>query len=398
MRGSAWMLLALSVSLALLVPRAWAHPGVSTTAVVKVDPEGRVTVIIVHDVLALALNDTSQNVPDAPMYELLHSPDDVLGEAIAASRERFIVLFRFLADGRPIEPDLGQFPIVDLVRAWQLEHPDRRLPVKMDIVAHGLLPPGTRRIAVRFPEVMGDVIVTLDRPGLEPLTLPLRPGEISPEFELRRRADVPGAAPPAEGAAPKSAAPPSVGWFEVFRRYVVLGFTHIIPLGADHALFVLGLFLLSPRFKTVVWQITAFTIAHSITLFLTTFKVLTISSRIIEPTIAATIAFIAIENLCTTKVHSWRVAAAFVFGLVHGMGFASALAEVGLPTGRLVAGVIAFNIGVEGGHLLVLAAAFLVLGWWRDRPWFRRRVAIPCSLAIAAIALYWMIERLIVPE
>src|SRR6185295_8754589 len=140
-------------------------------------------------------------------------------------------------------------------------------------------------------------------------------------------------------------------------RYVILGFTHIIPQGADHALFVLGLFLLTPRVKALLWQITAFTIAHSLTLTLATFHLLKLPSIVIEPTIAASIAFIAVENLATTKVHAWRPVVAFVFGLVHGMGFASALSEVGLPTGQLVAALVAFNVGVECGHVTVLAAA-----------------------------------------
>ena len=139
----------------------------------------------------------------------------------------------------------------------------------------------------------------------------------------------------AREAAPLRSSP--VGFLNVVWRYIRLGFTHIIPRGLDHALFVLGLFLLSPRLKPLLWQITAFTIAHSITLFLTTFRVISMPAAIVEPTIAATIAFVAIENMFVTRVHPWRPAVAFIFGLVHGMGFASALAEVGLPTGQLVA-------------------------------------------------------------
>jgi hypothetical protein len=241
----------------------------------------------------------------------------------------------------------------------------------------------------------------VDRPGVEPIYLPLAPGEVSPRlavFPAQQAAGGKSAGPegrPTQARVPLL--PENPGTWDVAWRYAKLGFTHIIPEGSDHALFVLGLFLLSPRLKSILWQITAFTIAHSITLFLSTFGVIHLPPNIIEPTIAATIAFVAVENLFVTRVHAWRPAVAFIFGLVHGMAFASALREVGLPTSKLVAGVLAFNVGVEGGHLTVLAAAFLALGWWRSKPWYRKRVAIPLSLVIAAIAMIWMVQRLTPP-
>jgi hypothetical protein len=185
-----------------------------------------------------------------------------------------------------------------------------------------------------------------------------------------------------------------MGWLQVAWRYVALGFTHIVPRGLDHALFVLGLFLLSPRFKSLLWPVTAFTIAHSTTLTLTTFHLVRLPAAVVEPAIAATIAFVAVENLVTDKVHPWRVAVAFIFGLVHGMGFASALSDIGLPTGQLVAGLVAFNVGVEGGHLAVLACAAVLLGWSRNKPWYRKRVAIPLSVAITLVALAWVVQRI----
>ncbi|MFA6046682.1 MAG: HupE/UreJ family protein, partial [Phycisphaerales bacterium] len=294
---------------------------------------------------------------------------------------------------------ITESPSVTGLLAWKSGHADRPLPVKLDFVAHAHLPANTRAITIEFPKVLGDAILTIDRPGQEPLGFPLLSGETSPALEL------PPTAPPSSSLT----APPNSGessptdtlrapvahltWLDVSKRYIILGFTHILPGGFDHVLFVCGLFLLSPRVKALLWQITAFTIAHSLTLTLTTLHLLTLPSIIIEPTIAASIAFIAIENLSTTRVHRWRPVVAFIFGLVHGMGFASALSEVGLPTGQLVAGLISFNIGVECGHLTVLAAAFLLLGWTRTKPWYRPRIAIPLSLAIAAIALVWFVQR-----
>src|SRR5205814_3818726 len=105
------------------------------------------------------------------------------------------------------------------------------------------------------------------------------------------------------------------------------------------------------------------------------------------------IAFIGIENLLTTQVHSWRIIVAFVFGLVHGMGIATAFNEAGFPPGQLVNSLAAFTVGVEAGHLTVLVAAFLALSWTRNKKWYRARVAIPISLLIALVAIVWIVQR-----
>jgi len=183
---------------------------------------------------------------------------------------------------------------------------------------------------------------------------------------------------------------------EVFGQYLVLGFTHILPKGLDHMLFVLGLFLLSTRLAPLLWQVTAFTLAHSITLALSVYGVIALSPAIVEPLIAASIVAVAVENLLTSRLHAWRVAVVFAFGLLHGLGFAGVLTEIGLPREDFVTGLIAFNVGVEGGQLAVIAIAFAAVGFWfRNKPWYRARVVIPASALIALTGLYWMAERLL---
>jgi len=179
-------------------------------------------------------------------------------------------------------------------------------------------------------------------------------------------------------------------------NYLLLGFTHIIPHGFDHILFVLGLFLLSTRLKPVLAQVTAFTIAHSITLGLTIYGVVSISPRIVEPMIALSIAYVAIENLMTTQLKPWRVAIVFGFGLLHGMGFAGVLKELGLPRSQFLTALITFNVGVEAGQLAVIGTAFLLVACWaRMRPWYRSRIVVPASLLIAATGLFWTMQRVI---
>ena len=187
----------------------------------------------------------------------------------------------------------------------------------------------------------------------------------------------------------------STRW-SVVRRYLALGFTHIVPHGLDHMLFVLGIYLLSRRARPILVQVSAFTIAHSITLGLSLYGVVSVSPKIVEPLIAVSIAYVAIENLFLTELKSWRVALVFAFGLLHGLGFAGALKDLGLPRSEFLTALVSFNLGVESGQLAVIAAAFLLVGWhWSQRDWYRRRVVIPASALIACTAVYWTVERVL---
>ena len=178
-------------------------------------------------------------------------------------------------------------------------------------------------------------------------------------------------------------------------RYLRLGFTHIVPYGLDHMLFVLGIYLLSRRAHSVLLQVSAFTVAHSITLGLSMYGLISAPPRIVEPMIAISIAYVAIENLFLSELKSWRIALVFAFGLLHGMGFAGALKELGLPRSEFVTALLTFNIGVEAGQLAVIATAFLLVGWHcAHRDWYRSHIVVPASVMIACTAVYWTIERL----
>ncbi len=177
--------------------------------------------------------------------------------------------------------------------------------------------------------------------------------------------------------------------------YLELGYTHILPLGLDHILFVLSLYLLSPKLKPVLWQATAFTVAHSVTLGLSMYHVIKPPANIVEPVIALSIMYVALENIFSPKLKKSRIAVVFLFGLVHGMGFASALGQLGLPRDSFLTSILMFNLGVELGQMTVIIGAFLLFGkWFGDKPWYRQRIVIPLSAVIAIIAAYWTIQRL----
>jgi hypothetical protein len=181
---------------------------------------------------------------------------------------------------------------------------------------------------------------------------------------------------------------------EIFSLYLKLGFTHIIPLGLDHILFVVCLFMLNPKLKSVIWQATAFTVAHSITLGLAMYGYITPPSSIVEPLIALSIFYVAVENILTEKLKPTRVLVVFLFGLLHGMGFAGVLTELGLPSKEYATALISFNVGVELGQIAVIIGCWALVGvWFSKKPWYKKRIVIPVSAVIAAIALYWTIER-----
>ena len=191
--------------------------------------------------------------------------------------------------------------------------------------------------------------------------------------------------------------PPTPSRLNVIAQYLYLGFEHILPLGLDHVLFVLSLFLLNTSWRPLLAQVTAFTAAHTFTLGLSTYGVVSLSPSLVEPLITLSIAWVAFENVITGELKPWRPAVVFGFGLLHGLGFAGVLAQLGLPPGEYLTALLSFNAGVELGQLAVILAAFLALGVFRHRDWYRPRISVPLSLTIGVIGLYLTITRVFFP-
>lgn len=183
--------------------------------------------------------------------------------------------------------------------------------------------------------------------------------------------------------------------WEAFVDYIGVGFDHIVPQGLDHILFVLGLFFFSLRLGPLLWQVSAFTLAHTVTLALGALDIIRISGDIVEPIIAASIVYVGLENLFfRNKMPPWRPFVVFGFGLLHGLGFAAVLQDFGLGSNHFIPKLIGFNVGVEVGQLAVIAAAWITLALLFGRyAWFHRRIGAPVSIAIAVIAAFWVLER-----
>jgi hypothetical protein len=358
------VLLSLSFSLA-------AHDFTVTEVAVIFRGDGGYQIDMSVDADAVALGlppDTESSIVVAAMERLTPAQFEV---ATARAKEYVAQYVRIRFD------DVKQNPLVEFPQYGTAAAMDAETPTVLGTLArmNGEMPAGAEAFTFGASEVFKVVKLTVFDPSApRPATFTLGPGEDSPPHLIGG-----GQQTQTTGG--------------VLRRYTILGFEHILPLGLDHILFVLGLFLLSVRWRPLLWQVTAFTIAHSVTLALSMYGVVSLPSRLVETLIAASIAYVAIENIFTSKLHAWRPPVVFFFGLLHGLGFATVLRELGLPREQFVPALISFNVGVELGQLAVVSLAFLAVGWLRERPDFRKLVVVPCSAAIAALGVYWAIER-----
>ncbi|MDX1592756.1 MAG: HupE/UreJ family protein [Gammaproteobacteria bacterium] len=310
----------------------------------------------------------TRNAPTADRYDRLRAlPPAMLRAELEPFLPGFVARLRPEVDGEPVAVALRDVvipPVGDLDLA-------RKSVVRLA----GTLPVGATTFRWRWPVEYGDCALRL-RYGDGPVVVSywLEAGEASPPFALDAT------------VVPRP-------WHAVALDYLELGFTHILPRGLDHILFVLGLFLLSLRLGPILWQVTAFTLAHTLTLALSVYGVIALPAAVVEPLIALSIAYVGIENIVSRRLHPWRVAVVFAFGLLHGMGFAGVLTGIGLPERDYVTALVAFNVGVEFGQLAVILLALLAVGGFRRRAWYRARIVVPASAAIACVGLFWTVER-----
>ena len=248
--------------------------------------------------------------------------------------------------------------------------------------AVGEIPETAENISIRFSELFAHVQLSVVRPETDLVSN----NEYSEKFAINTVS---------AGTVTNSVFASSI---MVFKDYIVQGFVHIVPKGLDHILFVLALFLFAKSRTSLILQISAFTLAHTITLALGIYGVLQLSGAIVEPLIALSIIYVALENYYRTKSNNigyTRMPVIFAFGLLHGLGFASVLRDVGLPESQYALGLISFNIGVELGQLSVIAIAFVFLAPLMKKQWYQSSVVNTLNITIAIVASYWFIERVI---
>jgi hypothetical protein len=182
-------------------------------------------------------------------------------------------------------------------------------------------------------------------------------------------------------------------------QFLEIGFTHVVPYGLDHILFIASIYFLNSRLSSILIQCSIFTIAHSVSLGFSAAGYISPSPAVVEPLIALSILVTSIENIMQHRVNYFRWAIIFVFGLIHGMGFAGALSEIGLPSKEFIKALLSFNAGVELGQISIILLIYLCIGrWFSNKSWYRDRVVMPISSVIACIALFWTIQRIFFPS
>ena len=282
--------------LALLCAPLEAHVFDITNVVIVFPGDGSYQIDMSVDADALALGlppETDSETVVARMNEL---PEGDFDEAVALAQQTIQRRVRIRFDGNKAMPDVA-FPHHGTPAATEAE-----TPTVLGTIARmaGQIPLGARELTFGASRVFKTVDLKIFDPSQpQPTAFLIGVGEDSPPYFIG------------------SAAQPRQN---VFWNYLKLGFTHILPKGLDHILFVVGLFLLSPKWKPLLWQVTAFTIAHSVTLALSMLQILSLPSRPVETLIALSIAYVAIENIFTSELKPWRPAVVFGFGLRTGWG------------------------------------------------------------------------------
>lgn len=346
---------------------AFAHSFERTTTTLRIDAARNFEARLKLDLDALALGVDPSIAPEEAAKTLLAMSDAEFQTTEEGLRRVLSRRLRVRVDGKPLDftislPQLRPRPERVGVEVFGLE---ARLV--------GQVPLGGKEILFFASRAFPAIELTFEDEGTGRKEFHLcLPGEECPRIKLT----------PGE---------PEAGLWD----FVVIGFKHIVPLGLDHILFVLALFLGGRDPRTLLIQTGVFTLAHSATLALSTFGVVSLSARIVEPLIALSIGIVGLENvLRPSGVSRGRVAVVFFFGLLHGLGFAGILAGTPLVDGQRLAALLLFNLGVELGQVAVLAAAFLLSLPFKDPNVYRQRVQRPLSLVLTVTGLVWALSRL----
>ena len=372
MRQGGFVLL---LTLVFLAGFARAHLVAPVIADLTLAQDGRAILELQTDLEALIAgtspgNNDTNDAPEAADYETLRAlpPADLIPQfdPIEAAVLEGLTLS---GNGRAVVLTRAGIDIPDV--------PDLSLPRISTLRYSGQWPVGIEQLDWQHPEILGDLVLRVRMSEGDRLVFAalLAPGD---DVKL-----------PLDGSALQP------GFWQTLAYYIDQGFDHILPKGIDHVLFIVGLFLLSAQLRPLLVQVTAFTLAHSVTLALGLAGWINLPDIIVEPLIALSIVFVAVENMFTRTLHRWRTAIVFGFGLLHGLGFAGALSELGTGTGQFAASLLGFNIGVELGQIAVVVLCYATVGYWfGTRPWYRRVIVIPASVVIALIAGWWFFERI----
>ena len=280
------------------------------------------------------------------------------------------------ADDRLIDDARLAFPSAARLRA-DAQVPAASPKPSAPLILTAALPTSAASLDLALPAALGPAVVVVHWPDGRVATLATRDGERTRTIRL---------------AGPD----PLADALDALFRFGVLGFHHILPLGLDHIAFIAALAIAAPRLGGLIRLATVFTLAHSLTLALAALRIVEAPSALIEPAIALSI--VAMAGLTAIRgpapAGPVTTVVVFGFGLLHGLGFAGALGQIGLPRGQEALALIGFNLGVEAGQIAVILIVLALVAAWRNKPFYGARIAQPASALIAVAGLIWTVQRI----
>ena len=376
MAPGARLLAAALVALACATP-AWAHNLPYTLLNVVIGEEGRADIEIRSYVPALIMGMPQGHLPEGVLPTFLAFDDADLDRRAANAATALAAQTTLRIDGRVAPTPPITAPPAAVLKAdarVPSSSPQPSAPLRLSFRP----PDDGRTFDLALPPDLGPVVMVVRYPGGATKSYAVRDGERSPTLRF-------------DGPSPVRDSLAALG------TYLLEGIRHIVPGGLDHVLFIAVMAVGAPRFWSLLKLATVFTVAHSVTLALSTLGYLSAPSEVVEPAIALSITLAALMNLRAGGASSEgvRYAAVFGIGLLHGLGFAGALADLGLPREQVSEALIGFNLGVEAGQILVILAVLATFGWFRGREWYASRIVAPASIAVACVGLYLAVERLI---
>ncbi len=377
-RTLSWLLLcSLFLASLLITSASFAHTDDINKATLSLENNERYQLVVTVDFIHLLKQHLAINGADNKVIQTLSALSFLKQKQLLEQLTLDISQQTYLQFG-DTQQAIGQLQGLQLQLLKRIiSQPESLDDYKISLRTTGDFPSEAKEIAIQFSPLLGDIVLHVVRPEQEMLSR----NSLSRNYQI---------------AQSLSNVTPSA--FKVTSDYLYQGFIHILPKGLDHILFVIALLLFAKRKSSLIWQISAFTLAHTITLALGVYGVISLPSDIVEPLTALSIVYVGLENIYRAKSNSVshsRLPVIFAFGLLHGLGFASVLADVGLPPSQYILSLVAFNIGVELGQLTVIAIAFLCLLAFRTKSWYQTRLVLALNIAIAVIATYWFIERII---
>ena len=369
---------------ALLPDAAQAHRSAVTEARIGVAEDGSVILTIETHLAAFSLRRPFGPL-DRDSREFLSGLSDAdLRDYVEGAAAFLLARIRLIDGETRIAPARIRYPRPELVRAEGLEHDPTAPTPHISLFFEPGSVSSDRPVGLHLPALLGDYRLSVHpRAGLVFIRF-VGAGEVSEPFVI----DVPKP------------------WYRRAADYLVQGITHVVPHGLDHSLFIAALALALPRLGPLVAQATVFTLAHSVTLALAVLGIIAVPVPLVEVGIAASIAAMGISNATQIlrrqpiRLSPWRLAVIFLFGLLHGMGFATVFGDMDLGTENLILTLASFNIGVEVGQIVVLLAVLLAV--WsvgprvvgRKSQWtMRDGLRLVGSAMIALFGLFWTIER-----